>query len=230
MRRLYPLFAMAIGACASAGAPQFADSNNDRGGDAQSDAPQRRLDGGTDASQATGDARPIDSGGGGTCPDAVTGALATWSFTGASGSQVSTDASATATGMVAGAISRSPALTAVAGSGSINASGWPAGSTHDSTHYFTLSVTPPSGCAMDLTSVSIDTKASGSGPTGTQLATSADSFASATTFTVSTTATANLSVSGATSAVELRVYGYGAGSNAGTLRVTGDLVVTGTLR
>ena len=50
-----------------------------------------------------------------------------------------------------------------------------------------------------------------------------------TTFTPSVTATPKLSVSGATGPIEVRVYGFGASSAGGTMRVDMTLKVSGAL-
>lgn len=228
MRCVLPVMAIAVAACASAGSATPADGRNGPDDAASADSPARRIDAraGDDAQRATGDAA-IDAPPG-SCGDAFTGVLATYSFAGASGSQASTDASSTATGVVAGAISRSAALTATSGAGSINASGWPTAGQLDAQHYYTLSVTPPSGCALDVTSLAVTTQASGTGPKSASVATSADAFAAATTMSPNGSSTPALAVSGATSAVELRLYGYAATGTSGTMRVTA-LTVSGSI-
>jgi len=165
----------------------------------------------------------------GSCATPFTGALATWSFTGESGSQAQTAATAMATGVTAGPVSRSSALTVASGVGSINSSGWATTATLDSTKYYTFSVTPPSGCSMDLTKLSIDAKSSGTGPTMAVVATSADSYGQ--TAAVSTTAASmpTLTVTGATGAIEIRVFGFSASGTGGTMRIQTTLSVTGSV-
>jgi hypothetical protein len=165
----------------------------------------------------------------GSCQTPFTGALATWSFTGESGSQAQTAATAMATGVTAGPVSRSSALTVASGVGSINSSNWPTAAALDSTKYYTFSVTPPTGCSMDLTKLSIDAKSSGTGPTMAVVATSNDSYGA--TAAVSTTAASMpaLTVTGATGAIEIRVFGFAASGTGGTMRIQNTLTVTGSL-
>lgn len=218
---LRPCVLMVTAACATAGAPRQAPS----------DAPSNLADGArtTDGPQQHVDASTIDSPPG-SCANAFSGALATWSFTGEPGSQTSTAATSTATGVTAGAVSRSAGLTVASGVGSINSSNWPTTATRDTTKYYTFSITPPSGCQLDLSSLSIDAKSSSTGPTMAVVATSDDAYSQ--TSTVSTTApsTPALHVSGATTAIQLRVYGFGASSTGGTLRIQNTLTLTGVLR
>lgn len=166
----------------------------------------------------------------GSCAQAMTGALAVWSFTGEAGTQAQTAASTTATGVTAGAISRSAGLVTAMGQNSINSSAWSVSSTLDPNSYYTFSVTPPSGCVMDLTTLSIDTKASTTGPHGAAVGTSADAFAATTTVNPTAVADAALTVTGATGVIELRVFGWAATGTAGTLRIENTLTLTGTLR
>jgi hypothetical protein len=161
------------------------------------------------------------------------GTIAAWVFTGEAGSQAMTAASSTATGVTAAPVTRSAGLVVASGVGSINSSGWSLSATNDGTRYYTFAVTPPSGCVMDLTQLTVDTKASSTGPHSAAVGTSADAFAATTPVTASTTATvtnATLSVSGATGMVELRVFGWAATAAGGTLRIENTLTLTGTLR
>ncbi len=157
------------------------------------------------------------------------GALATFDFTGEPGNQTSTPATSTAKDITAGAMTRSSALTAVSGLDSMNSSAWSTSSNIDATRYYTVTLTPSGGCTLDVTSVSITTKSSSTGPTQAALATSADKFTNATQVAPNTTAAAKLSVSGATGAVEVRVYGFAASSASGTMRVDGTLTISGSL-
>ena len=164
------------------------------------------------------------------CAHPTSGVLVTFDFTGTTGSQTSTQPKSTATGILGGPISRSAGLTAVAGAGSINSSGWPTTTTLDATKYYTFTITPDPTCVMDLTSMSIDTKASNTGPASAAVATSADNFAGDTTFTPSSVANVTLSVTGANAAIEVRVYGYHASSTSGTFRVQNTFTISGALR
>ena len=120
-------------------------------------------------------------------------------------------------------------LAAVAGVNSINASAWSTSSL-DLTRFYTFNITPPSTCALDITSISVDTKASTTGPTSAAIATSADSFAAKTALTPGTSTGVALAVTGAMSSVEVRVYGYMATGGGGTLRIQNTLTVSGSLK
>jgi hypothetical protein len=187
-----------------------------------------------DASSQQVDASRSDAGNvtgtdGNTSGCAFSGVLATWNISSGTGSQTSTPASSTATGVVAGDISRSSGLTPATGAGSINSSTWPTSGSLDPSRYYTMSVAPPSGCSLALTSASIDAKASGSGPASGAIATSADGFGQTSNVSTSAASSPALSVTGETSSVEVRVYGYGATSTAGTLRIESTLTLSGRI-
>ncbi|MBV8761705.1 MAG: hypothetical protein JO257_30705 [Deltaproteobacteria bacterium] len=221
---LRPLLLMVTAACATAGNSQHQGTSDAPPG--TSDGPHNNSDG----PAPHNDAAPIIDSPPGSCATPFMGALATWSFTGEPGSQASTAATSMATGVNAGAVSRAAALTVASGVGSINSSNWPSAAQRDLTKYYTFSVTPPSGCQMDLTGVSIDALSSGTGPSMALIATSSDAYAQ--TATVSTTAasTPALTVSGATGAIEVRVYGFSASSTGGTMRLRNTLTLQGKLR
>lgn len=215
----------ALAACATASSQQPGTA----------DAPSGHSDGpsGGDGLPPHGDAAidAIDAPPG-SCATPFSGDLATWSFVTESGSQAQTAASNMAAGMTAAPVMRSSGLTVQSGSGSINSSGWSTTAALDATKYYTFSVTPPSGCLMDLTQISIDLKSSSTGPTKVDVATSADSFtatSAATTSTAGTLSTPALTVTGTTAAIEIRVYGYMASATTGTLRILSTLKVTGSL-
>jgi len=219
---------------ASADGGDVADSadDSDDGGDSASDDGQAdaTVDAGDDASDASGGDDASDASDASTCSYTFTGTLATYDFSLEPGNQVSTAASSSASGLTAGAISRSSAITAQSGAGSINSYNWATTTTIDTTRYYTLTLTPPAGCALGLTSMSVDNKASGSGPLDGAAATSADGFTSTTTFATTSVANVSLSVSGATSAVEIRIYGYDASLSAGTWRIQNTMTVSGSLK
>jgi len=230
---------VSLSACATAVVPSAAEAEGKTEADAAASNPSDYSSGGDAGTGGTGGSGGLggksDSGtsgggggGGGSC--AFTGALATFDFTGESGSQTSTPSASKATGVIAGDVKRASALTAVSGSDSMNASGWTTASHADSSKYYTLSLTPPSGCTLDITSISVDTSASNSGPSNGAVATSADSFAAQTNFITGAAHSVAVSVSGATGATELRVYGYGASSTGGTMRLQSTLTVTGALK
>ena len=187
------------------------------------DAVNLLRDGATDTGSGSG-----SDGSNGGCAMQFTGVLATWDFTGQPGDQASTPVSATAPGGVAGDITRAPGLVAMTGAGSINSNSWPTAATLDPSAYYTISLTPPSGCTLSLTAASIDAKASGTGPKSCAVATSDDNFMQTATCSTSTPSVPVLSVSGANGAVEVRIYGYAATGSAGTLRVENTLSLSGS--
>ena len=111
----------------------------------------------------------------------------------------------------------------------MNADGWPASTQLDTTQgYYTFTITPPSGCTVSISSASITTSASSSGPGKIAIATSADQFAHTSSLTASTTP--SLSVSAATGTIELRVFGYDSSNLNGTMRISGTLTLTGSFQ
>ncbi len=131
--------------------------------------------------------------------------------------------------MTAGDVKRGGALTPSAGTGSISSSGWSVGAL-DTTKFYTITLTAPSGCALDATGLALDATSSGTGPTSAAVGTSADAFA--TTIPASTTAagTVNLTATAAGGMLEIRIYGSGATATTGTMRIQNTLSVTGTVR
>jgi hypothetical protein len=163
------------------------------------------------------------------CAQQTTGVLATWDFTGAAGNQASTAATSSATGIVAGPIMRSSGLTAVSGATSINSSAWPTAAALDATKYYTLTLAPPSGCSMAISSLALDAKASGTGPSMGSIASSANAFANPIAISTAAPGSPSLVVAGQTTQLEIRIYGYSASSASGTLRVQNTLTVSGSL-
>lgn len=194
--------------------------------------PHDHDDGGVDAATQPADAprtTPADAPASVTCAP-FTGVLATYSFTGATGSQAQTAASSTATGVVADPITRSPGLTAVSGATSINASNWPIAAQLDATKYYTLTITPPAGCKLSMTTASIDARASSTGPGMASLATSADGFAAAAALSTAAPSAPSVAVTNASGAVEIRIYGYAATATGGTLRLQNTVTISGSLQ
>lgn len=215
------LFLLLASACASAREIQ-ADVGDDTGGDDAGTKMDASMQGTADAPKQV-DAPPAN-------PCAFSGVMVTYSFASAAGNQASTAASTTATGVTAAPITRAATLTAVSGAGSINSSNWATSATLDPTKYYTFSITPPSGCALTLTSAAVDAKSSGTGPASAAIATSADNYATTAAVSTSAASTPALTVSGATSAVEIRVYGYGATATGGTMRLQSTLTINGSLQ
>ncbi len=157
------------------------------------------------------------------------GALVTFDLGVQPGNEATAAPMSSATDVTGGALARASALTAVAGSGSINASNWAMGASADPTRYFTFSLTVASGCTLSLTSLAIDVHASGTGPATIDVATSADGFATHGASVSGTgTATVSLAAQGSRS-IEVRVYGYGASATAGTLRIQNTMTLSGSI-
>jgi hypothetical protein len=249
----HPTFVLAISlliGCASTAEQSLGDGTFTAQPDAASalqetvDAPPPLIDGGSDGSGSDGSGSNGSAGSAGSgsagsgsagsgaptgpCADPFVGVLATWSFAGQPGNEISVAAASTATGVTAGVVGRSSNVIADAGSASINSRDWATTATRDPTKYYTFSVAPPAGCRLSLTGLSIDAKASTSGPATAVLATSADGFSATTPIGTAGTTTEVLSVTAA-GAVEVRVYGYGATKTTGTFRVASNLIVSGSL-
>jgi hypothetical protein len=167
---------------------------------------------------------------GGNCTMPFTGMLGTWDLTSQPGSQVSSPAKMAAPGVTAGGLSRSAALVATSGTNSIAASNWTTGAMPDMTMYFTLSITPPAGCTVSMTGMAVDVASSGTGPTVAAVATSADAFAHTSPISTALPSTPTLAVSKSATAIELRIYGYGAMAATGTMRVQNMMTITGSLQ
>ena len=172
------------------------------------------------------DSSVIDSGS--VCPAVFKGTLLTFDFTGEPGSQASTAPVTAAGGLTAGSISR-VGVAANAGSNSINATGWTTASSPDGSRYYTFTLTPHPKCALDISSVSLDTSSSGTGPINGAIATSDDAFAAAAAFNTGVLTSVNVTVSKSGKAVEIRVYGFNASMAVGTMRIQSKLTVSGAL-
>ena len=158
------------------------------------------------------------------------GALLTFDLAGQPGSEPSARATSAAAGVSAGSLSRSTALVAAAGSASINASNWPAAGRADPDQYYAFTVTPSAGCALTLASLSIDVRASTTGPTAGDVATSVDGFAHHSgPFGGTAVVNVALPVVGLSGPIEVRIYGFGASSTAGTMRLQNTLSLEGAL-
>jgi hypothetical protein len=219
---------------ADAGAPDAGvDAGEDAavGVDAGEDAAVA-VDAGVDAApDAT--VPPVDSGsdtGSVACPEhGFTGALAIYDLASQPGAEASAQATSLAAGVTALPISRASTITPVSGAGSINGSGWTTAASPDAARYYTLTVAPPAGCTLVLSTLSVDVRASSTGPAEASVATSVDGFGAHTaTFAGTSAGDVALSASAA-GAIEVRVYGYGATGSAGTLRIQSTLTVSGAL-
>jgi hypothetical protein len=215
-----------------AGALGCARGTEQKGGpNPMPDAANSNVDaaGGTDSQPPIDSAQPTIDAPAGSCAMPFSGVLATWSFAGQTGSETQVASSSTAPGVTAGAVKRAAAINATTGSGSINSNGWASTAQVDPTKYYTFTITPPSGCALDLTSLAIDAKSSATGPAMAAVGTSSDSYAQTSTVGTAAASTPSLSVSGATGMIEVRVFGFSASSSSGTMRVQNTLTISGAL-
>jgi hypothetical protein len=176
------------------------------------------------------DATPTGTDGSTCIAHGFSGALLTFDLAGQPGNEPSVPATSAAAGVSAGSLSRSTALIAAAGSASINASNWPATGRADPGQYYAFTVTPSAGCALTLASLSIDVRASTTGPSAGDVATSVDGFAHHFgPFGGTTTANVAIPVVGGSGPIEVRIYGFGSSSTAGTMRLQNTLRVSGAL-
>jgi hypothetical protein len=202
-------------------------SQGDEGGSAAAEGGPGDSGGGSEGGVAEAAPPPSD---GGCAGHGTTGVLVTYDMSSESGSETSAAPTSYVTGVSAGSLTRASALTAVSGSGSINASGWATAGSADSTKYFTFTVTPAAGCTVTLSSVALDLSASSTGPANGDVATSADTFGTHTaSFAGTSTPSVALGSVSGTGAVEVRVYGYGASGTSGTLRIRNTMKVSGTI-
>jgi hypothetical protein len=113
----------------------------------------------------------------------------------------------------------------------MNSSGWPTGPSADPNAYYTLMVSGPADCTLELTSLATDMSSSATGPTSAVVATSADQFAATSAASTTATSTATLTASAAgTAVIEVRISGFSASAPTGTLRLQNTLTLTGSLR
>lgn len=110
------------------------------------------------------------------------------------------------------------------------ATGWNSASL-DANDYFTWTITPTGGATLNLTSFVYTGQASGTGPTTFSFRTSADSFSTGLGTATATGATITLTggaFQGLSSALEFRLYGWGASSASGTFSVN-DFTFNGSV-
>lgn len=158
---------------------------------------------------------------------AMANAVAYWNQFGQTGSQIST-VGVGATGVTVADMVRGAGLTGNTGSGSLNSKGW-SGETSD---YVEFGFTVGSGFVASLDKLYIGSKASGTGPKTVNIFTSLDSYAKpiaafaedGTNFVNSAIDLSGLGPVAGT--LTFRLFGSGATSAAGTLRVT-DYVSSG---
>lgn len=221
------LAALTCSACAVAGQPDVgsdAGHAKDTTPDAHvANSPMDAALLGPDAEVQGADASPSSA-----CALTFSGVIATWTFSGEPGSQTTTPLATTASGVTGAGITRSTALIAASGTGTMNASNWGTSAQADTAKYYTMSITPPSNCTIDLTSIATDLKASTTGPAKAAVGSSQDNFGQTVVLSTSTTSTGSLAIS-ASGPIELRLFGYNASGSIGTLRLQNTLTISGAI-
>lgn len=153
--------------------------------------------------------------------------LATYSFTGAAGNELTLPADAQPANAAFSAMSRGAGVTASAGANAIVATGWSMAAL-DATDYFAFSVQPAAGFQARLDSLVLDERRSGSGIRDWAIRSSLDNFtANLITVNVPDEDIARVNkklvlpagFAAFTGPVEFRVYGYNAESATGSWRL-----------
>jgi hypothetical protein len=158
------------------------------------------------------------------------GVLITFDLSRQPGGEPSVPPMSTAAGVTSSALARAPALTATGGSGSINSSGWATSASADPAKYYSFTVSPASGCAFTVASLSLDVSASATGPGAGDVATSADGFTQrAGTFAGTSSGQLTVVAGPSAGALEIRVYGYAASGSSGTLRIQNTMSLSGSI-
>ncbi|QKG53134.1 beta strand repeat-containing protein [Hymenobacter sp. BRD67] len=127
-------------------------------------------------------------------------------------------------------------LSSSTGAGTFKGSSWSQATSPDAGKYIGFSVTPNTGYALTLSSLSYGLVSSGSGPATYQWYSSLDNFTTPLATVASTAAPANTTLTlpaasfgNLTSTISFRLYGYGATASTGTGGLLGDLVVNGSV-
>ena len=154
--------------------------------------------------------------------------LATYSFTGAAGSEPTVAVDAQPINATFSPMSRGAGVTPSAGANTFSAIDWTTGTTPDATDYFSFSVQPATGFQMRLDSILLDERRSGTGIRDWVVRSSADNF-TANLITVNvpddTDTRTNKKIvlpaifASLLTPVEFRIYGYNAEATTGSWRV-----------
>ena len=155
--------------------------------------------------------------------------LETWELSAAAGSQVSSAPTTTATNITPGTLTRGSGVTASAGAGSMNSSGWFNSAaattlsdaiTNNEYYEFTLPV--DAGFTADITAVAFYLRSSSTGPNTATLRSSADGYttdlgtATAIPNAAASLYTLPVTLTGISGTLTFRLYGYGGASGGGT--------------
>ena len=157
--------------------------------------------------------------------------LVVFSFNSSSGNESTFAADSQPANGIVSAMSRGSGLNTSAGSGAFSARSWTTDSTIDLADYYRFSITPNDGFQLDLTSLELDERRSGTGIRRWSVRSNRDNFASdlsPSPFSVpdntATRTEQRISLSGAdfsrlSAEVEFRIYGYQAERSTGTWRI-----------
>ena len=159
------------------------------------------------------------------------GTLGNFATTGLSGVSVSIAASNVAPNATFSNLTRGSGLTATSVTNAFNSSGWTTAASPDANDYYEFTITPHTAHQFSASELRIGLQRSSTGPPNVVLRTSLDAFTSnigpiitppiapvaVATFVFDLTGVAGLQNS--STPVTLRLYGYGASSSAGTLRI-----------
>jgi len=154
--------------------------------------------------------------------------LASFSFNGGAGDEVTASADSLQTTIDAAVVARGSGVSPAAGQFTFAANGWTQGTAIDVNDYFTLTVTPAAGVAMQLGALELDERRSGTGIRQWSVRSSLDNFAAdLQVFAVpdDTLTRANQRVmlgaafANLTAPIEFRIYGFAAEAAAGTWRI-----------
>jgi len=159
-----------------------------------------------------------------------------FTFTGAAGSEATFAASLADPGLAATpAMSRGAGVAPSTATDAFSASAWTTGTTLDPGDYFSFTVTPAAGNALNLRAVLLDERRSATGIRSWSLRSSLDGFASDIavftvpddTLTRSETAQLPAQFHDVTTAVEFRIFGYQSEAAGGTWRIDNVALIGG---
>lgn len=157
--------------------------------------------------------------------------LMMFSFNSSSGNEATFAVDSQPANGTVSAMSRGSGLSTSAGSGAFSARSWSTSSAIDLTDYYRFSITPNDGYQLDLTSLELDERRSGTGIRRWSVRSNLDNFASnlsPSPFSVpdntNTRTEQRIPLSGANfsrlrTEVEFRIYGYQAERSTGTWRI-----------
>lgn len=143
----------------------------------------------------------------------------TYDFSGLHGTPASSTVTSGMANLTEGAITRSSGIGAIASNGIFASNGWTSSNSVGTSDYYTFTLTPDAGYALDLTSLVFSAQSNFAGPDRWAVRSSLDHFsANLATGTTGTNASRNTVTFGSalatlTNALELRIYGYASGNN-----------------